>query len=346
VPSLDTVYRDLARFDDAAIASLAGMMAQHGLVGLARRRRQLRVVHLDVDTTVEPVFGEHEGALPGPNPHYRGRPSYHPILARIAETDTCVGALLRPGDTGFGAADVPFIERTMDAVREAIGPGCIMYVRIDAAADCADVMSAIDRKGAYFLTKAKLTKELNGAVWRTKEWRTFDEDADGQPLRQVATIDFARQEWNKRGLRVRVIAVRTRERWNGKRLYLWDDLDYTTQVFLTNDFDSAPEDLAQEYNARAGIEPLIAEFKSAWGIGKVPSHNFAANHAVLLLKLLAHNLLRRYAAEHVKHFPELRSWRAPWLRRALILIPGRLVRSSRTLELRMPPRPAVMPLLN
>ena len=112
------------------------------------------------------------------------------------------------------------------------------------------------------------------------------------------------------------------------------------------DFDSPPEDLAKKYNDRAGIEPLLAEFKSAWGIDKVPSTIFAANHAALLLKLLAHNLLRRYVAEHVTHLPALRSWRAPWLRRALILIPGRLVRKSRTWHLRMSPRPAVMPLLN
>ena len=165
-------------------------------------------------------------------------------------------------------------------------------------------------------------------------------------MRQVALIDFARNEWRHRGVPVRVIAIRTRDRLNGKQLYLWDDNDYTVQVFLTNDIASAPEDLAQRYNERAGIEPLIAEFKSAWGIGKVPSASFVANHAALLLKLLAHNLLRRYVTEGLKHMPEIRSWRAPWLRRALILIPGRLVSSGRGWELRMPPRPAVMPLLN
>src|SRR5881394_2972381 len=96
VPSLDTLYRDLRRFDDSAIAALEDMMADHGLVPVRAKRRP--IVHLDVDTTVEPLFGEHEGALPGPNPRYHGRPSYHPILARVAETDTVVGGKLRPGD--------------------------------------------------------------------------------------------------------------------------------------------------------------------------------------------------------------------------------------------------------
>jgi hypothetical protein len=40
------------------------------------KRRPL--LHLDVDTTVEPLFGNHEGALPGYNPRYQGPPELSP----------------------------------------------------------------------------------------------------------------------------------------------------------------------------------------------------------------------------------------------------------------------------
>jgi hypothetical protein len=336
VPGLDTVYRDLARFDDRSLGQLEAMMAEHGL-SLVRRPLKLRVVHLDIDTTVTPVFGsEIEGALPGPNPKYHGRSSFHPVLARIAETDSCVGALLRPGDTAFGTAEVPLVERWIDRTRDAVGPKCLMYVRIDGAGDCADIMAAIAAKGAFFLTKAKMTPDLCGVIANNKKWRTVDWDADKRPTRQVATIEFARDAWKERGLAVRVVVVRSRERDSGKHIYLWDDLDYTAQVFLTNDIYSDENDLAYRYDKRAGIEPLIGEWKGAWGIGKVSSENFEANHAALLLKLLAHNLLRRYVNEHL---PALRSWRAPWIRRAAILVPGRLLRSGRRRSLRMAPRP-------
>jgi hypothetical protein len=338
VPSLDTVYRDLARFDEPAIAQLEAMAAEHGLA-LLRRSPKWSVVHLDIDTTVTPVFSlDIEGALPGPNPKYHGRPSLHPVLARIAETDGCVGALLRPGDTGFGVAEVPIVEGWIDRTRKAVGPDCLMYVRIDGAGDCTEIMSAIAAKGAFFLTKAHMSPDLCGAVANHTRWRTVDWDANKRPTRQVATITFAREAWKKQGLAVRVVAVRSRERESGKNIYLWDDLDYTVQVFLTNDVYSDEDDLAHRYDKRAGIEPLIGEWKGAWGIGKVSSTNFAANHAALLLKLLAHNLLRRYVDEHL---PALRSWRAPWIRRAAILVPGRLLRSGRRRSLRMAPRPSL-----
>ena len=117
--------------------------------------------------------------------------------------------------------------------------------------------------------------------------------------------------------------------------------EYTAHAYLTNDIYSDADVLAQDYDGRAGIEPLIGEFKSCWGIAKVSSGSFDANHVTLLLKLLTHNLLRRYVAEKAPH---LRTWRAPWLRRALILIPGRLVTTAgRKLVLHMAPRSEFTP---
>lgn len=332
--SLDTLYRDLARFDEPSLSALDAMMASHGAAMV--RACSAKIVHLDVDTTVTPLFGEHEGGLPGPNPRYHGRTSYHPILARVAETDTILGAELRPGDRGFGGDDVGTIEAWIDRCRDAIGPKKLLYVRIDAAADCTAILQGIEARGAFYVVKARMTGDLCGAVQMTTRWTTVDRDADDKPTRQVAEIEFARNEWRAAGLKVRAIAVRSKDRPNGKQLFLWELDDYTVQVFLTNDMTSPIDELAHRYNGRAGIEPLIAELKGAYGIGKVPSYGFDANHAALLLKMLVHNLLRRFvAAEH----PRLRTWRAPWLRRALLLVPGRLVTRGRSRVLRLPPRP-------
>jgi hypothetical protein len=331
IPSLDTVYRDLCRFDDAAIDELRGLMVEHGLA--PARGRKLGLLHVDIDSTVECLFGEQEGALAGPNPRYHGRPSYHSLLARVAETDTVVGALLRPGDTGIGSEDVPWIEETLDGVRKAVHPDTVIYVRMDAGGECAAILDAITCRKAYFVVKGRMTRDVMGAVSMVRRWRTTDWDADGKPREQVAELDFQRASWTKH--RYRVIAVRTIERRSGKEIFLWEDLAYSVQVYVTNEWAEAPEDVARRYNKRAGIEPLIGDLKHGWGIGKVPSQVFAANHAMLILKLFAYNLMRRFVTGL---FPELASWRAPWLRRALFLVPGRLVRSGRRWAVRIPER--------
>jgi hypothetical protein len=332
VPSLDTVYRDLARFDDAAIAALEPWMAEQGLMDLHCRRNER--LHIDVDSTVEPLFGTQQGALPGPNPRYHGRPSYHPLLAVVAETGTVIGAELRPGDCGFGDEQADFIGCCIDRLR-AKERSAIVCVRIDAAGDCTRLMSAIAERSAYFFIKAKMDRQLCESVTLRPSWKTVDVDAHGHAVTQVAEVPFMRPSWLESGLSVRVIARRTREHTSGRQTALWDGADWTTQVFLTNDPSIDPADVPFEYNGRAGIEPLIAELKGAWAIGKIPSETFLANHAMFLIKLLAHNLLRRFV-RHTRLAP-VQTWRASWIRRVLLCVPARLLRSGRCWTLRLPP---------
>lgn len=336
VPSIDTVYRDLRRFDEGAVRDLESMMARQGFAAV--KKLGADSVHLDIDTTVECTFGSQQGALRGPNPRYHGRPSYHPILGYCAEAGVCVGALLRPGDTGLGGDDAATTKGWIRRFRAALGADVQVTVRIDAGGDCGALLGGFHDAGARFIAKAKLDFELAEAIRRTKKWRTVDRDAFERPTRQVAEIDFARKSWSDRGCRFRVIAVRSLEHDVGKQVHLWAELDYTVQAYITNDLLGDANDIAFEYNGRAEVEPAIAELKNGWGIGKIPSDVFAANHALFLLKLLAHNVMRRFVRWAA---PQLASWRVSWLRRALITIPGRLIRSGRCWSLRVPPRSLV-----
>jgi hypothetical protein len=337
IPSVDMLYDDLQRFGPEELVCLEELMAGITLERLRRRRPKL--IHVDIDTTVCPMFGMQEGAVPGPNPRYPGRPSYHPMLARVAEVDGICGALLRPGDTSFGEADVPTIVRWIERVREAVGPDCVIRVRIDAAGDCALLLKKLHALGVFYYTKADITQDLADAItWHTP-WKSVDHDADGRPTRQAATVMFQRKVWNEQNVFPRVVAVRSRERENGKQIYLWEDLDYTVQCWLTNDTGCTEDEVAAIYNDRAGIEPVIGELKGAWCIGKAPSAVFDANHAAFLIKLLAHNLFRWFLEQR---FERIAYWKTPWARRVTIQRPGRLVRSGRRITLRtikvfMPP---------
>lgn len=332
VPSIDVLYDDLMRFSEPELAALEDLVAEHGLAQL--RGRGLARVHVDIDTTVTEIYGAQEGAKVGPNPRHRGRPSYHPLLARVAEIDAVIGARLRPGDTSFGEADVPTIRVWLERLRAAVGPDCVVVVRVDAAGDCTALFRAFDELGVLFVVKGRQTQDLVGALAAWKAWRTVDVDADERATRQVATAVFGRGEWREHGVSVRVVAVRSRERDTGKQVYLWPELDFSVQVYFTNDWHAHEDELAHTYDARAGIEPLIAELKGGFAIGKYPSASFDANHAAFLLKLLAYNLLRRYVEDDI---PELTTWRVAWIRRAVVLRPGRIVRSGRGTTLRTRP---------
>jgi len=313
------------------------LAAAQGVALLGGRIHQR--VHLDVDPTVLPLssFGI-EGAEKGYNPRARGRPSYHPLLITIAETRAVVGVHLRPGNTSFGQKEIEPILQAVRRVRQQVGPTCLIVVRVDAAGDCAALLEALTREGVYYVIKAHVDAKMAAAISLCDAWRTTDRDAFGQPLEQIAELGFTRPDWWLDGKRPRVLALRSKERENGKQLPLFDEVDMTVSVYLTNDPLSETEDLVRQYDGRAEIEPRIAELKNDWGIGEVSSTSFAANAAVLALKILAYNLLLRLAQQKLRG--AAKRWSTRWLRRVLIHVPGRLVRGpGRRRILRRAPQP-------
>lgn len=70
VPSLGTLYRDLGRFDEASLKSLEVVAVKQGSSGIHRCPKS---IHVDIDSTPEPMFGRQEGARIGPNLRYKVR---------------------------------------------------------------------------------------------------------------------------------------------------------------------------------------------------------------------------------------------------------------------------------
>src|SRR5690606_42004681 len=104
-----------------------------------------------------------------------------------------------------------------------------------------------------------------------------------------------------------------------------------------------PGELARMNEDPAGIASSIAGPKNAFGTGKVPSSLMSANHAMFRLKLRATNLVHAFAGEEA---PEIASWRGDWLRRALILVPARIIAHARMIFFRVHPTSRIARMLN
>lgn len=318
---LKTLYRDLRRFENPTLlGALHELMREVVSEALKGRKR----VVLELDSTVETLYGHQEGAERGPNPHRPGRLSYHPLLARDRLSDLIVNHVLRPGDTGTATDIKSFLHKTLDIVKEE---GREVVARLDSGFESNDALDILERRGVGYVVKMRATHEVAHHVALRGGWRKTEVEGEGEL--QVLSLTWQRPAWSKPR---RVVAVRKREmgELQGR---LFDELGWSYHLYVTN-LDWAPQDVARFYDKRADIERTICEVKNDLAIDHIPSASFAANAADLALKVLARNLLVLYRDRGLR----LRTRdRVMTLRRRYLLVPGRIVSHAGRLFLRLSP---------
>lgn len=80
----------------------------------------LEKITLDVDSTVETVYGNQEGAAKGYNPFKRGAKSYHSQLAFVSELKLLVNSWFRTGSAYTSNGIIHFIKQTMCYIPEGV----------------------------------------------------------------------------------------------------------------------------------------------------------------------------------------------------------------------------------
>jgi len=79
-----------------------------------------RVLWVDVDSTVQTVFGDQEGAKKGYNEHKRGAKSYPPLLGFCVETKEILQGWLRSGAAYTGNGMVLFMQQLAASVNRRV----------------------------------------------------------------------------------------------------------------------------------------------------------------------------------------------------------------------------------
>ena len=84
-------------------------------------------IHIDIDTTVETLYGSQQGARKGHNTKHRGKKGYRPVLCFIAQTREYLLGKLRKGTTISGEQTAIFIKQIKTQL-----PGCVKQVLLRA----------------------------------------------------------------------------------------------------------------------------------------------------------------------------------------------------------------------
>lgn len=146
---------------------------------------------LDLDSTVETVYGDQAGAAKGTNPHKPGRKSYHPLLAFEGQSRLCLNAVLRSGNTHASTDATSFLEQTF----ELIGENPVKYARFDKGFGGEDFYSLWENRRIGYVGKLKWARRLAAEVSAGRYWKRFVEDDDW--VIEGITLIYKATSWKK-----------------------------------------------------------------------------------------------------------------------------------------------------
>lgn len=308
-PSSDSLY-DLLHmfapseemFDEEGISRLASLVGMHE--GFVRvffeksprwRRRARRVLTVEVDSHVQTVYGQQQGAARGYNPKKQGRLSYHPLVATISQIRMPLAGLFRRGDTNGRTEIVEFFDMVMEAIKSAGLSPRVIQLRGDAGTACEELLTACEGTGkvryAFALPGNKALQAKLGGL-------RYKEVCPGIGVSEFFYGGKA-TGWS-RSRRIVVVRQSVKQLGDKAQGKLFGDLpSYRYQLIVTNKRSSS-EAVWRFYNGRADSENVIKDLVEGVGMDAIPTGKFLANAANFWLVLIAQTLLSAYRALVVK----------------------------------------------
>jgi hypothetical protein len=278
---------------------------------------------IDVDSTVCQAYGvDKQGCRFG----YTKVRGYHPQIATIADTGEVAHVRMRGGNAASARGAASFIRETISRARDA-GAAGELVVRADSAFYSKAFLSACRSADARFSVTVRMDKRIRAAIEAIPEhaWTPIPYWLDdGADVAEVPYTCFS----GRHAIDVRLIVRRVRPT-PGSQLALDVVFDYHA---LVTDRPGSTLTVEADHRAHAKVELVIRDLK-AGALAHCPSGKFTANAAWLVLAALAHNMGRwiLHAAG-----PGWDDATVDTLRRKMINMPARLVRSGRRLRLRAP----------
>ena len=281
LPVASTYWRYLDSMGINQASSLVNLIA-----GLRKRMWEVcglayTKVHISIDTTVETVYGDQQGARKGHNPKHRGKKGYRPLLAFIDETREYLDGKLRKGETVSGKETADFLKK----IRSRL-PDCVRHVLVRADGEFCSweaVQAAIEERLDFIFANKSCKPPFDPAGWH-RPWKRRDIEFNSciyQPLGWETVVRFV-------AMRIPIEKAEP----TGKQIQgmLFEEDRYKYRIFCTSLNDPAQK-VIDEYDIRADVENLVGEAKRE-GLAAIPSGKFKNNYSFFQLVMLGYNIWR------------------------------------------------------
>jgi hypothetical protein len=256
----------------------------------------LKTIHVDIDTTVETVYGDSmQGARKGHNTKHRGKKGFRPVMAFISETHEFLAGKFRKGTT-ITAEETAKLIRSFPQYL----PGIVqkVIIRADGEFFSYEAVKAAIACGYLFIIANRASKP----VFDRSKWYTVKQNDT------IAYNDCTYQPsgWDEAH---RFVAMRIpKEKLPGTsksekhQIELFEDDRYKYRIFVTC-LKHRPHKVINEYDGRADAENSVGETNRE-GVAAIPSAKFKNSYAFFFIVMLAYNIFRWMKLVAAKTVPQ------------------------------------------
>lgn len=246
---------------------------------------QMDRITLDFDSTVITRYGQQEGSKKGYNPHKKGRPSHHPIIAFVSELRMIANGWLRSGNTASSSSFEEFFEETIKILKgKTIG-----LIRADSGFYSKKIFELLEAKNIAYVIAVKLIKPIKVAIYETQNWTVLAKGI------WISERMYQAQDWESPR---RIIIIKQsrlmRPNSGGKIITLFGEeerfSDYRYSVYVTNQI-LPTEQIWNQYRGRADAENRIKELKYDFCIEGFVMKEFFATEAAFRMVIISYNLV-------------------------------------------------------
>ena len=264
---------------------------------------------LDMDSS---IYEQASKRKQGSTKTYTGEIGYHPLFAFWEEEAELVFSHLRRGSAHTARNAVWFLTETLKCVPSKLPK----KLRTDSGFYMKGIVAFCETNQILFGITADQTKPLLQKIESVPEieW----EDLEKYGVRQVSELRYRPTNWAKA---YRYVVKREVRQKKEGRLY------FHYHVFVTNDERTAIRELLEWQQQHANVENHIKEHKSGFSLEKLPTQNFQANWAYLLIGQLAFNLVawfKRLVLSSDYHQATIKT-----IRHQLLSVAGKIVHTAR-----------------
>lgn len=250
-------------------------------------------IAIDIDTTVETVYGNQQGGRKGHNTKHRGKKGYRPVLCFIEQTREYIYGKLRKGETISGAETANVVKKIKIHL-----PTCVRKVLLRADGEFLSwesVLAATESGFDFIIGNKRCNPPFDASTW----YRLWE-----QKSIEFNSCTYKPIGWDKecRFVAMRIPKEQEKEPGRFTQYPLFEDDAYTYRIFCTTLQEKAHKVIA-DYDKRADCENLVGEAKRE-GLDAIPSGKFKNNYAFFQMVMLAYNIWRYLKILAQKSSPE------------------------------------------